>query len=187
MTLNLSALPGDAATAKMNAFGVSYRPLRLPPHATSTFTGECELAKTHLGVTGRPLDFKVYYVLPHYHARGVGARVEVIGGTNDGHALYQSSSKYGEPLGKTLDDPFALTGATGVRFSCTFDNPSDEVIGWGNSDQEMCMIGMFVDSEYKWAGGVLGKDTNQVLGDTEGNGIIQNTGPCEVFGVPPNL
>jgi hypothetical protein len=39
-----------------------------------------------------------------------------------------------------------VTGATGLRFGCEFDNPRSVSVGWGFGDQEMCECLGFADS-----------------------------------------
>lgn len=180
LNLTLTKLPDDEVRHDLRAMGLAYQDLEVRGGATTEVTSTCDLAGVHERAYGRPLDWSIHYILPHFHARGVSAKLEVIGGPHDGLDLLAGSSQtYGEPLGVTFDEPFSLEGATGLRFGCTYENPDGPTLGWGNArDAEMCAIGAAIDAETNWLGGVLnGSD----LDDAEdGDGALRFSGPCTV-------
>ncbi len=167
----------------LKPFRLSYFELDIPPNSEARYTAECDLDTLAREVTGGPLDVQLYWVLPHYHYRGNYFRAEIIGGPRDGELLHTIDRFNAEANGKMLDPPVDLTGATGIRMTCGFANPTDEEIGWGIGDQEMCVM--------------LGLARMDVLmdawvdADTHGDdgiedGIHRRSGPCEGLAVPPN-
>jgi hypothetical protein len=182
LTLTLDALPEDEVTVRLQGLALEYVPLDIPPRSRATFTTECDLAGAHQRQLGRPVDLSFYYVLMHYHALGAGARVEALDADGVGDVVFETGDSIGHTLGDTLDPPRAMEGKRGLRFSCTFDNPRDESVGWGIGDQEMCMLLGFTDSELTWGGGNI--DGNTVVG-TAPDGTVLNEGPCRIVGLAP--
>ena len=181
MTLEL-AHPRDVEVL-LKPFRISYYALDIPANSEARYTAECDLEALAETVTGRPLDIKLYWVLPHYHYRGNYFRAELIGGERDGELLHTIDRFNAEANGKMFDPPVDLTGATGIRMTCGFRNPTDEEIGWGIGDQEMCvMLGL--------ASGDVLMDA-WVDEDTHGDdgvddGIFRRSGNCEGLAVPSN-
>lgn len=172
----LELIEEDELEIPLRPLSLTYRTLDIPPRATSRFTGACDFATPW----GAPIDFRVHYVMPHYHSLGRELFIEAMGGEVDGQTVFRRTSSIGDPLGGTLDPPFHLAGATGMRFGCVFDNPRDEAVGWGNGDQEMCMLLAFVDGTARWAGIVDGESTQT---GTDGD-IMDYEGPCTVYPLP---
>ena len=152
----------------------------MPPHQRSHFGASCDFSAAY----GAPLDFRVHYVLPHYHELGTGFTLEIVGGPNDGMSVFGGGSRAGEPLGATLSPPVDLTGATGLRFVCSYDNPRDSVVRFGIGDKEMCVMLAFTDGPVSWVGGVT--DGNMYLGDDD-TGAALHEGPCQMTSLPLRL
>ena len=91
---------------------------------------------------------------------------------------------YGENFGIAIDPPLdlAAAGATGLRYTCGFDNPTSDVVRWGIGDQEMCVIALQADTDMGWQGDV-GRGNGSMVG-VEPDGEILHEGPCSMFGVP---
>src|SRR5690606_9649383 len=90
--------------------------------------------------------YKVHWLLPHYHYLGNYFSVQVIGGANDGLMLHETNGFAAQPVGKRFDPPIEIGDADGIRLTCGYDNWTDQVIGWGNGDQEMCIAFGFADT-----------------------------------------
>lgn len=179
LSLTIEPMALEDVEAWLQPASFVYFDLDIPPMATSEFAADCDLADAW----GAPLDgLRVHYVLPHYHGLGRAMDLEIIGGPNDGQSIFHVESAIGEPLGTTLDPPVDLTGATGVRFSCTFQNNTESPVGWGLGDREMCVALAFVDSPAKWGGQV--ESGSAFVGDDAG--VMRYTGPCETFAVLAN-
>lgn len=166
----------------LHGFAFQYEDLHIAPHTTSEFTIDCDLRAAHQTAFGRPLDFGVHYVLPHYHSFGTYLRLGIVGGPNDGATIWEANSRIGEPLGSTISPPASLVGATGVRLTCRYDNPGDTEIVWGNGGGEMCVAFGYSDSPNLWAN--LG-GTGTVTGTS--GGVTTATAPCTVITSRPRF
>ena len=148
--LELETLPEAAVVTRLAPLALSYYPLALPPSSRSAFTTECDLVEA----TGKPLDFRLYYLAPHYHALGTGMTIESYGGAAS-RMIYEVNRPIGETLGTSLAQPFDLTGAQGIRFGCRYQNSLSRVIGFGSGQaDEMCVLFAFTDSPRRMIGGV---------------------------------
>jgi hypothetical protein len=176
--LRLHAIPAEQVKKRLHGLSFVNHALALEPHARSRFSTRCELAGQHEDVVGRPVDFKIYYVLPHYHALGEGMTIAAVGGPHDGQVVFNSQAHVGEPSGQALDPPYDMTGATGLQMSCDYSNPRDQVVGWGIGDQEMCVMLAFTDAEVNIGGGVLDADANQDV-RTDAEGVFLHDAPCQ--------
>ncbi|MFW5920233.1 MAG: hypothetical protein ACOCUS_00230 [Polyangiales bacterium] len=156
--LELQTLAEEDVTQVLHALAVDYPTIDIPPRSVSQFITECSMDSRHRAALGRPLDFEIKYVLPHYHDLGTMLRLEVVGGDRDGEVIWETNSSIGEPLGGQLETPFDLTGADGVRLTCEYDNPRDESVQYGVGDQEMCVAFAFTDSEKVWGATTLGHE-----------------------------
>jgi hypothetical protein len=184
--MTITPMAEHLVTKRLHGLALQNRSLALQPLAASRFTSRCALDELHQGAFGRPLDFEVHYVLPHYHGFGTGLTLTAIGGDRgeEGETIWQSEALTGEPAGGPVDPPYSLAGATGIAFTCAYDNPTEDVIRWGLSEGEMCVLLAFTTSEYQWAGGVQETNKNQVLGQ-DAEGVWNNEAPCEPYFLPP--
>lgn len=161
---------------KLTPFHMTYEGLDIPPHATSRFTGECNLDTQFAAVSGKIFDMKLYYALPHTHALGTRFFFELMGGPNDGQSLIDVSGFNGEARGRAYDPPIDLKGGVGLRFGCEFTNPRPESVGWGFGDQEMCEMLGFAESKVGFESSVGSADPGGTDGDTQ-----LFTGPCDTL------
>ena len=88
--------------------------------------------------------------MPH----GLGTRVflQAVGGPIDGQMLLDVQGSPGEARGTGYGTPIDLTGITGLRFGCEFENPTTDVVHWGFGNQEMCEMLGFMQSDYAFEG-----------------------------------
>jgi hypothetical protein len=171
-SIELQTIPVEAVTAKLVPFHLSYNGLNIPPHATSRFTGECQVAAE---LPAGALSMKIHYLLPHTHALAARLFVDVLGGASDGESLLSIDGFVAEGRGKTFDPPIAMDGADGYRF-CEYMNPRSEYVGWGFGDQEMCEILGFAEATHSFEAVV---ETAEPAG---ADGEVQLfTGPCSVL------
>ena len=128
-----------------------------------------------------PLDFDVYYVLPHYHALATGMIVEIAGGPNDGMVIYQTDLAIGDPLGAALDPPISLAGADGVRMRCTYANTTDATVSYGvDAADEMCTMLAYTSAPRR-LGGIAGTITAM---EPQPDGSTLNTANCTAVVAP---
>jgi len=180
MTLGLTH-PKNVDTV-VAPFRLSYYDLEIPPDTQSRFTGGCEMAEPYRNKAGHPFDMKIYYVLPHYHGLGNYFGLEILGGPRDGAQLFELTGFNAEANGQMFDPPIDLGDAEGLRFTCGYDNPRDETVGWGIGDQEMCVMLGFADSDAVIDAAV--NDGNRVV--DERDGVVYNEGPCSVLSFQKN-
>ena len=113
--------------------------LELPPLSKARYSSECSFAA--------PPTFSSYFMLPHYHRYGTGMKLELIGGFRDGEIVWQNEGEIGEALGTTIAPAVDFTGATGFRFSCTYENTTSRTILSGpTAEDEMCSFYLSTDS-----------------------------------------
>ena len=180
LALELHDVPEDAVHTRLSGLSLQYKALEIPPMSQSAFSGSCAVGDKHDEALGRPLDLSLYYVLPHYHDLGTGLRLEAL---KDGEptTIFSEDGAVGDPLGVTLSEPFDMTGYDELRFTCHYDNPRTESVGWGIGDQEMCVLLAFTDSENLWGGGVFdpSEEGPEMVGDVPHFG-----GPCTLITYP---
>lgn len=162
-------------------FRLTYYDLEIPAFTEARFTGECDFNSLYESQSGTPLDLELYYVLPHYHYLGNYFNLEVMGGPNDGQEIFSIGGFNADANGQPVQPAVDMTGATGFRFTCGFDNWRDKSIGWGIGDQEMCVMLGLADSKVLMDGTVTGRTP-----EGEQDGILMHGGDCGVIGLPKN-
>lgn len=186
MRLELELLHPELVETVVTPFQLIYEDLDIPPESESRFEAACDIADEAglliPNTDGGFDDLELYYVLPHYHDLGNHFDVHIYGGPNDGEQLFELTGFNAEANGQTFDPPVDMEGAKGLRFSCGYDNPRSESVGWGIGDQEMCTMLGFSNAEAVVRTGVSTGDTDTV--ETDEDGIVHHTGPCETLVVP---
>jgi hypothetical protein len=171
-SLTLYTVPRAEVQVPLAPFHITYHTLALPPLRRSRVSMTCELASGYQGTTGRPLDIRLFYALPHTHALGTRVFLDAVGGPLDGRSLLDVVGQPGEARGVAYRTPIDLTGITGLRFGCEFDNVTAEVVNWGFGDQEMCEILGFIQSQAAFEGRAdtqIGMGSEGELATFEGN------------------
>jgi hypothetical protein len=171
--LKLYALDATDVKVKLVPFHMVYTGLAIPPHATSRFSGPCELDAKFAAAGSSPFAMEIYYVLPHYHALGKAFFLDVVGGKKDGERIFEMGAYDGEAHGKSYDPPFATGDATGLAFGCDFTNPRNDEIHYGLGDQEMCEMLGFADMTVGFNSDITSSEPAGADGDTQ-----LFTGPC---------
>lgn len=182
ISLRVRTVSESDVTTRLHGFAFQYDDLHIAPRTSSEFTVDCDLDATSRRSLGHPLDFGIHYVLPHYHSFGTYLRLGIVGGPHDGATIWEADSRIGEPLGSPISPPADLTGATGIRLTCRYDNPGDTEILWGNGGGEMCIAFGYSDSPNLWAN-VGGSGT---ITGTSG-GVTRATASCTVITARPPL
>ena len=180
MALTITPIHREDVTVQLRPIAIEDQALALPPHRQADVSSTCDLGPQHREKLGRDPDFKIYYVLPHYHALGTGMTVDALDDAGAVRTVFDSEQRIGTPLGGPIDPPFDMTGSTRLRMTCKFDNPGDDTVGYGIGDQEMCVMLGFTDSKRQW-GGLY----SSIPGDgvDEGTTVAFDHG-CTVFNLP---
>ncbi len=87
-------------------FRLTYYTLEIPAQSEARFVTDCDLDEAFQTIAKRPLDLKLYWVLPHYHELGNYFSVEILGGPKDGEVIHSLDTFNAEPNGKALDPPW---------------------------------------------------------------------------------
>jgi hypothetical protein len=182
LDLSLTTLPARELRTQLVGLSLTNQALALPPGRRSSFTVDCDFATLHQRQLDRPLDFDLYWVLPHYHELGRGIELVATGDGGD-VPIVSTAGMVGEPLGEQLVPTFSMAGHRGLRFTCRFDNDGDRTVRWGNGDGEMCVMLAFTDSELQWGGGAL--DDAAGPGEDRGDEVAFHHA-CELFALVAN-
>jgi hypothetical protein len=143
LRISLDLLHPREVETILTPLAMQYTDLAIPPLSESRFRAECDDYLKFANPNQSP--FLVHWMLPHYHYLGNYFGVEVLGGSLAGTMLHEITGFTAEPVGKRFDPPVDLADADGIRLTCGYDNWTDKIIGWGNGDQEMCILFGFVD------------------------------------------
>lgn len=88
-------------------------------------------------------DSTIVGLFPHMHTRGTNMKATAM---RDGAApvvVFDEPYSFGEQLNYALT-PFDMLDGEKINFECSFNNPTSETIGFGDStDAEMCVLGMY--------------------------------------------
>lgn len=179
LELTLWTMPRDEVEVALVPFQLVYGDLAIPPQQRSVVRSSCDLNSAFSNLFDRPLELKLHYALPHYHALGDAFSLSIVGGPRDGEVLVDLGAyNDAEPFGFVFDPPIDLAGADGLAFSCGFDNPRDEVVTWGIGDQEMCEMLGFMESPMAFSAQV--SETTTI----DEGAIVEHAGPCNVLAFP---
>ena len=170
----IGSIPEADVVTRLQPLAIDNRGIELAPRSRTEVTTACDLRRAN----GGPLDFSVFYVLPHYHEIADGLRLEIMGGPRDGEVVFETSGGIGNALGGPLVPPVDLTGAEGLRVTCTYDNPHAETVAWGaNAEDEMCTMLAYTDARVKFGGIASSITTTETLGD----GTVRQESGCLVI------
>ena len=154
----------------------------IAPGTQERYAIECDMKSAFEEATGKPFDMQLHWVLPHTHDLGNHFRVEIAGGERDGEVLHRLDTYNADANGLLLDPPLDLDEADGLRVICGFRNPTEESVGWGIGDQEMCVMLGLADTEI-----MMDLAVNKTLNEEEADeGFALSTGDCEILAVPRN-
>lgn len=176
-SLTLYSIPKAQVTARLTPFHMTYHGLAIPPLASSRFHGTCFVGDQYAESNdGAPLPMKLYYALPHTHTLATRFFLEAVGGPKDGTVLLDVSGYNGEARGRLYDPPIDLSGLSGLRFGCEFENPRNEVIHYGLGDQEMCETLGFIESPVAFESSI-----DEAIPDGTNGDLQIFTGECQSY------
>jgi hypothetical protein len=107
--------------------------IRVPPLATATVG-----PKFHSFAAEAP---HIFGLTGHQHHRGTGVTIELASSaTAPGTPLYANTDWADPPL-TVFDPPLATTPGQGLRYSCSYYNPTNQTVSFGEGfNQEMCFL-----------------------------------------------
>ncbi|MFO0610021.1 MAG: hypothetical protein U0324_43080 [Polyangiales bacterium] len=176
LSLTVHTLRRSEVQTRLSPFYLEYHPLDIPARSRAQFDVSCDLDPRARAASGAPLSMRFFYGLAHYHELGSTMRVSLVGGARDGETLYETSSRQGESWARTMAPPVDVTGATGFKLTCVFENPRSTRARYGIGQNEMCIWLGYTDSPWQWAARAPGSARNTVVETRDGT--IYNTAPC---------
>jgi hypothetical protein len=182
MRITLDTIPQEEVSAELQPFRFTYFDLDIPAQSRAEHSSTCDLVDSFKRISDESFDLKLHYILPHYHGLGDRFRLEIAGGELDGEALYDEVNLYGHPQGRTFEEPISLgeIGAHGFRFLCGYNNTTDDNVGWGIGDQEMCVMLGFAESVVRYDLTIAQTDETGVNPE----GTHTRSGPCSIVPIP---
>ena len=132
-TVHVGAARPGTVVERANLLFYGNLNIRIPPQSTTTVGPTFRSFRTaspHIfGLTG------------HQHKRGTGVTIELGSSrTGAGTMLYENHD-WAEPPLTIFDPPIATSPGQGFRYSCTYFNPTNQFIGFGEGvNQEMCFL-----------------------------------------------
>ena len=182
LRLSLEVIHPSGVTTLLSPFRYTYYALDIAPGSQERYAIECDMKSAFEEATGKPFDLQLHWVLPHTHYLGNHFRIEISGGERDGEVIHRLDTYNADANGKLLEPPLDLNDADGLRVICGFRNPTEEAVGWGIGDQEMCVMLGLAETEI-----MMDLAVNQTLDDRQTDeGVALSTGDCEILAVPRN-
>jgi hypothetical protein len=137
---------GDKSLVPAGAYGFDNRTIALPAHSKDqSVTMTCAFPKkTH-----------VFAVFGHMHSRGKHFKVVKGSSIDSASVIYDGDYNYDDQKIAPVD--FDLAPGDAATTSCTYDNPSDGSVNYGQSvTDEMCSVVIYVTPWYGYGGCVNG-------------------------------
>ena len=179
----LKITPIAKPTTILSGLAFTNTAFSIPPKRVSRMTQECDVGTPHQNVLSRPMDFKFFYAVAHYHELGRGLTIEATKTDGTTQTIFTTANRVGDALGGTLEPAISTAGFSKIKYWCEFDNPRDTAVTYGVGDREMCTFLTFTDSEKSWTGGAL---TPRMPTIVDHGAYIEYTYPCDVFSAEPN-
>jgi hypothetical protein len=183
VSVNFKITPIAQPTTILSGLAFTNNQISIPPHRVSRMTQECDVGGPHQNTLSRPMDFKFYYAVAHYHELGRGLTIEATKTDGTKETIFTTANRVGDALGGTLEPAISTAGYTHIKYWCEFDNPRDTTVTYGVGDREMCTFLTFTDSERSWTGGALTARTPTIVDHGD---YIEYTYKCDVFSALPN-
>jgi len=174
MTMAVETIPAEDVQVLLTPFSFSNTSLDIPPQKESRFSMTCDLRPAFQGLLGADPDYKVYYVLAHYHQWGNFFNLSFAYEDGRRNTILELRNRIGEPIGKTIDPPMSNDGAMGLQVDCGYINNTDNTLTYGLGGHEMCVFLAYTNSNLKVG---IGAGGNHVMGEDE-NGIVLNETDC---------
>lgn len=187
LNMELGVIPEEDVRVKLRPIGMFNTRIAADAYAESRFSMNCDLEsyfKNTLKVDTMP-EFKIYYVLGHYHAWGNYLNLSYVHADGSERRIVEYESTPGDVLGVKLDPPMPSEGATGMRLTCGFNNDTDEVKTWGIGTLEMCAFFGYIDADLAFQAMPGSEDTIVPMGeDSVGRKLYDLSGCNGTIAIP---
>jgi hypothetical protein len=147
LRFDIETVPEEDVQIRLRPISFTNTALDIEPQAESRFQMTCNLEEQFESVLGTPADYKIYYVLAHYHEWGNYFRLSFVDENQTERTIFELQNSIGEPLGTTLDPPLSSEGAPQLRVECGYINDTDRRLKYGLGGQEMCVFLAYTDAD----------------------------------------
>lgn len=114
------------------AFGTNQ--IELPPRMATDVVNECTVER----------DVEAFAIFPHMHYLGLSMSLEVRDDTGTWNEVFRKDG-WDFDQQEFVPQLLQLTPGTETRVTCSYDNPTDEMVGFGESSiDEMCFLVTYV-------------------------------------------
>jgi hypothetical protein len=188
LTMEVETVEADDVQIRLTPFSFSNTALDIPPgpdpeggqYQESRFSMTCDLTETFQSNLGIAPDYKIYYVLAHYHEWGNYFNLSFTHDDGSRETILELVNRVGEPIGRTVDPPMSNNGAASLTVDCGYLNDTDRTLVYGLGGQEMCVFLAYTDSGLKVGSSAA---ENHPMGEDESGVLLNETdcGPITAF------
>jgi hypothetical protein len=177
MTFEVEVAEEEDVEVRLAPFSFAIQDLNIPPAIEGVPTESrtsmmCDLREPFKIVKDIDVpDFKIYYVLGHYHDWGNYFNLSFEHEDGSRRTIFEIKNSIGEPIGSVIDPPMSNDGATKLRSECGFLNNTDKTLRRGLSEGEMCDFLAYHDANIKI--GASGVDNVDMGVDEMGRRIFE--------------
>ena len=120
----------DEVQFEAQRFGMYMMDIPIPARGQASHSMRCTVSQ----------DIYVFSLSRHTHAMGTDFNVWRSGGAADGEHVFESI-EWNENLQFDFEEPVLVKAGEGFQFTCDFDNPTDQLVNWGDlGSDEMCIL-----------------------------------------------
>ena len=156
----------------LSAVAIDVRRIEIPARSETFVESTCDFERVFGRIVGRSLaddPWRIYYVMPHYHALGRRLIFETVDA--EGRATTQVEL---DEAGVSFDSPLLVEGSSRIRVRCEYENLGRDPVAWGfEAADEMCTLLAYTDLSVNLAGLGGGVPALVTRGDLQGTDV-----PC---------
>jgi len=177
MKFEIETADEEDVEVKLSPFSFAIQDLNIPPAIDGVPTESrtsmmCDLTEPFQTVKKTDVpDFKIYYVLGHYHDWGNYFNLSFEQDDGSLRTVFEIKNSVGEPIGSVIDPPMSNEGARKLRSECGFLNNTDKTLRRGLSEGEMCDFLAYHDADIQI--GASGVDNVEMGVDEMGRRIFE--------------
>jgi hypothetical protein len=177
MSFEIETAEEEEVEVKLSPFSFAIQDLNIPPAVDGKPTESrtsmmCDLTPAFQSVKKTEVpDFKIYYVLGHYHDWGNFFNLSYEYEDGSLRTIFEIKNSIGEPIGSVIDPPMSNEGARKLRSECGFLNNTDRTLRRGLSEGEMCDFLAYHDADIQI--GASGVDNVEMGVDEEGRFVFE--------------
>lgn len=128
--VNAYTIPLEDVTDYIFGGSIRDETIHLPPQETTSEWTRCVMNK----------DIDLHFMASHTHALGIEFTAALFDGENTGEVFYKNNDWH-DPYIQKFETPIHIPAGQGFEYKCTWNNPTNEVIGYGSTAaHEMCNL-----------------------------------------------